>query len=302
MKNINNLKESENIIKYRVTSKGLSVKKVLLDNLGISTRLFRKLSKNKLIFLNNKKVKPGQLTNKGDTITIIMKDEDQNIKPQNIPLDIIYEDYDLLILNKQPYMVVYPTKSHKDNTIANGIAYYFNQKGINKKIRFVNRLDMNTSGILVVAKNSFGHQQMSRQFENNIVEKKYITIVKGRLKKEKGLINKPIGIDDDNPIRRKVKDEGKEAVTKYKVIEKYKDASLVEVKIETGRTHQIRVHLSSIGHPIIGDTLYNEETELIKRQALHSYSLKFKIPRTGKQKEVIAKIPNDMKRLIKLLK
>ncbi|TAH59581.1 MAG: RluA family pseudouridine synthase, partial [Gottschalkiaceae bacterium] len=228
----------------------------------------------------------------------LMEDEIENSIPINIPLDIIYEDYDLLILNKQPNIVVHPTKSHLDDTIGNGVAYYFKSKNIKKKVRFINRLDMGTSGILVIAKNSFTHQQLSKQMEEDSIEKMYTAVVKGVIEVENGVINAPIGKKEDEPMIREVMKDGQHALTKYKVIERYSDATLVQVKIETGRTHQIRVHMKYIGHPIIGDILYNKESDLINRQALHAHYFKFNHPRTGEEKEVKANLPEDMKELL----
>lgn len=231
-----------------------------------------------------------------------MEDEINNINPENIKLNIVYEDNDLLILNKEEDIVVHPTKSHQSNTLSNGIAYYFKEKNIKKKIRFVNRLDMDTTGILIVAKNPFAHQQMAIQFENNTVEKKYLALVEGIVKKEEEIIDEPIGREEDKSIRKIVTPKGQQALTKYKVKARLKEATLLEVQIFTGRSHQIRVHLNHIGHPIIGDTLYNKKSPYIKRQALHSYYLKLKHPRTKENIEFIAQLPKDMSLLIDQMK
>lgn len=300
--NVNSFKESESVILFCIETTGTPVKEILSKKLNISSRLVRKLQESNGILLNGNKVSMDKITTKGDTLIIEMDDENQEIKPQDIPLDIIYEDYDLIVVNKQPYILVHPTKNHKDNTIANGLANYFKEKNINKKIRFVNRLDMNTSGILVIAKNPFGHQQMAQQFENNTVDKRYIAVVNGRLDKEYGVIDKPIGRSNEDSIKNLVTKKGRRAITKYWVIERYNNATMLEVKIETGRTHQIRVHLNHIGHPIIGDTLYYKTSELIDRQALHSYSLEFNIPRDGRKIKIYADLPEDMRRLIQSLK
>lgn len=160
---------------------------------------------------------------------------------------------------------------------------------------------MDTSGIIIVAKNSFAHQQMSLQFENHTVEKKYLAIVKGRFKNDNGIIDLAIGREEERSIKKIVTESGQQAVTSYKVLESYNDASLLEVQIFTGRSHQIRVHMDHIGHPIIGDTLYNESSNLINRQALHSYYLKANHPRTKKEIEFLANMPFDMENLKKSL-
>jgi 23S rRNA pseudouridine1911/1915/1917 synthase len=160
---------------------------------------------------------------------------------------------------------------------------------------------MDTTGILIVAKNSFAHQQMAIQFEDNTVIKRYLTVVSGNVKSNEDIIDDPIGREDENSIKKVVSPSGQKALTKYNVIELYKNATLLEVQIFTGRSHQIRVHLEHIGHPIIGDVLYNEESPLIKRQALHSNYLKALHPRTKEEIEFYAPLPNDISNLIRLL-
>lgn len=195
-------------------------------------------------------------------------------------------------------MVVHPTKSHQSNTLSNGIAYYFNQNNIKKKIRFVNRLDMNTSGILIVAKNPFAHQQLALQFEENLVKKKYKTIVDGVVSKDRQVIDLPIGREEDKSIRKTVTKDGQSAITKYIVLNRLENMTLLDVEIPTGRSHQIRVHLSHLGHPILGDSLYGRESSLIDRQALHSYYIGLKHPRTKEAIEFFADLPKDMKNIV----
>ncbi len=298
---MNLFEESENIIIFEVDEENLDLEEFLFKK-DLSRRLFTKLYRNKHIYVNGKFQRKGLLLGVGDIVSIYMEDEEQNIGGENIDLDIIYEDFDLLILNKKPNMVVHLTKSHQKNTLSNGIANYFMEKGIKKKIRFVNRLDMDTSGVLIVAKNPFAHQQMALQFEENKVEKKYKAIVSGVVEKDMDYIDIPIGREEENSIRKVVSENGQEALTKYSVLERYENASLLDVQIFTGRSHQIRVHLNHIGHPIIGDTLYNEGSPYINRQALHSYYLKIKHPRTKESIEVIAPLPKDMEQLIDHLK
>jgi len=298
---MNLFQNSENVIVIKVDEEGKKLGQYLLEK-DISLRLIKKMFKDKTVYVNGQKARKKQLLKPGDVISLVIEDEVENSVPEPIDLDIIYEDYDILVLNKQPYMVVHPTKSHQQNTISNGVSHYFKSKGINRKIRFVNRLDMNTSGILIVAKSAFAHQQLALQFLRNEVEKKYIAVVDGVVEKDEDVIDLPIGRVDSLDIRRAVMDDGEHAITKYRVLERYDNATLLDVQIFTGRTHQIRVHLNHIGHPIIGDSLYNKESAMIGRQALHSYYMKLKLPRDGREVEFKAPIPEDIRNLIEYLK
>ncbi len=296
------MKESENVIIFDINTPGMTIEEVLKEHYGISGRLFRRLQKSKELYLNGKIAKSNVIVKKGDRITMIMEDEIETSIPIDIPIDIIYEDFDFLILNKQPNIVVHPTKSHQEDTIANGVAYYFKKHNINKKVRFINRLDMGTSGVLVIAKNSFTHQQMSAQMGEGTIDKKYLAVVKGIVEKDEDTIDLPIGKEENEPMIRSVMDNGQNAITKYRVIDRFDTATLVEVKIETGRTHQIRVHMKHIGHPIIGDELYDEPSQIINRQALHAFEFRFKHPRTGEEKEIIASLPQDIENLLSKLR
>lgn len=299
MKLFNNM---EKMMTIEVEKDGVDLEEFLKEDYDISSRLFRKLYSRNLILVNGQFQKKNVSLNKGDVVSIIIEDETDNTPPQDIPLDIIYENEDVILINKKPYIVVHQTKSHQTNTMANGVSYYFKSKGIKRKIRFVNRLDMNTSGILIVAKSAFAHQQMALQFDRREVEKKYLAVVSGVVEKDEGIIDLPIGREEDRSVKKTVTEDGKQAITKYKVIERYCDATLLDVQIFTGKSHQIRVHLNHIGHPIIGDTLYHETHTHIDRQALHSYYLKIRLPRDKDKRVFIAEMPEDMKKLVEYLK
>ncbi|BCZ44721.1 pseudouridine synthase [Clostridium gelidum] len=291
---------------------GTKIREYLKTELGLSTRLIRSASLDKRIFVNNEAVKMNRILNVGEIIKInLAKDESQDIAPEKMDIDVIYEDEDILVVNKKPFMVVHPTKSYQSGTLANGVINYFMESNQNCIVRLVSRLDMNTSGLIIIAKNQFAHGMLSKEMSDNKVEKRYLAIVHGNLEKDSGTIDLPIykpeEIEDGvkNGIRRVIDERGQRSITHYKVIESFKNASLVECKLETGRTHQIRVHLSNMGHPIYGDTLYGfgeEEEDLIKRQALHAYALDFKSPRTGEMLELKSELPEDMKELINKLK
>lgn len=293
--------ESESIIIFNCKEDGIDLEELLYKR-NLSGRLFRRLYRQKSIYINGKVAKKRCRLKVGDIVSISMEEEVNDISPEKMELNIIYEDIDLLILNKDHDIVVHPTKSHQSNTLSNGIAYYFKEKDIKKKIRFVNRLDMDTTGILVVAKNPFAHQQMAIQFENNTVEKRYLTLVHGIVEKDEEIIDKPIGRDGEGNIKKIVTPDGQRALTKYIVKERLKDSTLLEVQIFTGRSHQIRVHLEHIGHSIIGDSLYNEKSAYIERQALHSYFLGLVHPRTKMPIEFTAPLPEDMIYLIEQMK
>ena len=280
-----------------------TLKEVLLDKLNFSVRSISKMIREESVFVNGVYKKPSSKVNKGDLIEVKIDEDMANFEAQNLNLDILYDDFDIIMVNKPPFMVVHPTKSHFDNTIANGVTYYIKEKDEKVKIRFVNRLDMNTSGLVIVAKNAYAHHTLSLDMSNDDVEKKYITVVKGIVKDDEGTINEPIYRPTEDSIKRVVDERGQASVTHYKVLERLDDATVLEVKLETGRTHQIRVHMSHIGHGIIGDELYGYEDEnLINRQALHAYSLVFNQPRTKERLEFKADLPNDIKHLIEKLR
>ena len=275
-----------NLISYINEDDDLTLREVLLDRLNFSVRYASKLKRFKTVTVNKN-----------------FKKLDKKVIEGDLNLNIIYDDFDLIMVDKPPFMVVHPTKSHFENTMANGVTDYIIKKGEDVKIRFVNRLDMNTSGLVIVAKNPFAQHVLSSEMKDDDFEKKYITVVKGIIEEDEGTINQPIYRPTDDSVKRVVDERGQESITHYKVIERLNDATIVEVKLETGRTHQIRVHMAHIGHPIIGDELYGFVDEnLIKRQALHAYSLKFRQPRTKELLEFKADIPEDMKILIQKLK
>jgi len=275
----------------------------LISEYDFSQRLIRRLKKDDAIKLNDNLVSVRQTIISGDVLEILFKDEEINYEPENIDLDILYEDGDVLILNKLPFMVVHPTKTHLNYTLANGIANYFIKNNIKKRIRFVNRLDMNTSGIIIIAKNSYAHQYIQNQMENNTIIKKYTAILTGDFPYDEGIIELPIGKLEKGDIKRKVFAGAKNSVTIFKKFENfYENGAIVEVELKTGRTHQIRVHFNHYNNPLLGDELYGEKSDLINRQALHSSYLKIKVPRQKESIEISSEIPEDMELAIKRLR
>lgn len=291
-----------NLISY-TNNEDLSLKEVLLDKLNFSVRSLSKMKREQSVLVNGEFKKPSTKVKKGDLIEVKIEEDMANFEPQDLNLEVLYDDFDLIMVNKPPFMVVHPTKSHYDKTIANGVTDYIIKNNEKVKIRFVNRLDMNTSGLVIVAKNAYAHHTLSQDMSEDKVEKTYITVVKGLVLDNEGTINKPIYRQTEDSIKRVIDERGQSSVTHYKVLERLNDATVLEVKLETGRTHQIRVHMESIGHGIIGDELYGYvDEELINRQALHAYSLEFDQPRTKEKLSFKADLPKDIKDLIEKLR
>ncbi|MEL7649282.1 MAG: RluA family pseudouridine synthase [Sedimentibacter sp.] len=290
---------NDNILKYTIQENGKTVKGILSENLNFSRRLSKRLELSDSIFLNGSITKLNKKVAAGDIIKIQFDEDEDEYNAVNIPIVIVYEDTDLLVVNKPPYIVVHPTKSHQDNTIANGVAYYFREKGLQRKVRLVNRLDMNTSGIVIIAKNPYAHNELANQMKSNTVDKYYYAIAEGIIREDEGTINAPIARLNPEDITRVVDPSGKECITHFKVEKRLDNMTLVRLRLETGRTHQIRVHLKHIGHPILGDTLYGNESNLIDRQALHCHEMKFRQPLTGEEITVTCPLPEDMSYLIK---
>ncbi len=291
-----------NLISY-TSNEDSTLKQILLDKLNFSVRSLSKMKREETVLVNKEFKKPSTKIKIGDLIEVKIEEDMANFEPQDLKLEVLYDDFDIIMVNKPPFMVVHPTKSHNNNTIANGITDYIIKKDEKIKVRFVNRLDMNTSGLVIIAKNAYAHHILSKDMSDDKVQKKYITVVKGIVKDDKGTINQPIYRQTEDSIKRVVDERGQASITHYKVLERLNDATVLEIKLETGRTHQIRVHMEYIGHGIIGDELYGYVDEnLINRQALHAYSLDFDQPRTKENLEFVAKLPMDIEELIEKLK
>jgi len=280
---------------------GMKLMDVLHQSMELSGRMIRRSKKEKAIKLNAQRVSLNSRIRKDDLITIEMAMEPNIFEPEDIPVNVVYEDADLLIVNKQPFMVVHPTKGHPHGTLANGIAKYFLDEGLDIKIRFINRLDRDTSGLMMIAKNPFAQTVISEQMIANEVTKEYLAIVHGQVDLDAGTIDAPIGLENEDDIERKVLTDGKDCVTHYEVVQRYPNATLIKIQLETGRTHQIRVHFRHIGHPLFGDVLYGGDQEKINRQALHCTRMVFKLARPSELIELRADMPADMKLLLEKL-
>ncbi len=280
----------------------LKIKDLLIDELNFSVRSISKMKRDKNIYKNGQPAKPTSMAKPGDIIEIEINEEKAGFEGQNLGIAIVYEDQDLIVADKPPFMVVHPTKSHFDGTLVNAITYHIGRTGEDCRIRFVNRLDMNTSGLVVIAKNSYAHHKLSLDMGQDRVHKEYLAIVEGIISQDSGTLDFPIYRETDDSISRVVDPRGQRSITHYKVLQRLDGASLVNLRLETGRTHQIRVHLSHIGHPIMGDDLYGRpDSSLIDRQALHAYKLIFDQPRLGDRIELKSSLPKDMVGLLEKL-
>lgn len=284
---------------------GLKLREYLRKNKKLSGRLIKGAAIDGRIEVNDNRVKLNYILKLKDIVSIdLAKEESQNVNPEKMDIDIVYEDEDIVVVNKRPGMVVHPTKSYQSGTLANGLLYHFREEGENCIVRLVSRLDMDTSGLVIVGKNQFAHMCLARDMKGKDFEKSYIAIVHGNMENKEGTIDLPIYRPENvMGIKRIIDDRGQKSVTHYKVLESLKSADIVKLTLETGRTHQIRVHLSSMGYPIYGDSLYcdHDDSKYIDRQALHAYRLKFPHPRTGKIVELETDLPNDIKKLIEKL-
>ncbi len=289
--------------RHTVTSSeaGLEVRDIMRANFDFSARLRNRIKREKLVTLNGEKTEGWIKPSPGDVIEIRLPEEKSGFEPEPIPLFPVFEDDDLLIINKQPGLIVHPTKGHPRGTVANALMYYMEETGRHFKIRFVNRLDMDTSGLLVVAKNAYCQNDYTRQMKENTVEKRYIAILRGIIEEDSGTVDLPIGRPDPENVARGVMEDGAPSVTHYRVLERFTESpfscgyTLTELILETGRTHQIRVHMSHTGHPVAGDWLYGGSNPLlIDRQALHAAGLTFTHPITKKRLSFEAPLPSDM--------
>lgn len=273
---------------------------VLKEQFLLSDRLITKLKKANKIYLNSLPTYTKKSVTVGDTVSVLIdfEEDNSNIVASNIPLNIIYEDDYLLVLNKPANIAIHPSILHFDNSLSNGVKFYFDKLGLKKKIRIVNRLDRNTSGIVILAKNEYIQECLIKQMKTNEFKKEYLAIAKGILESKSGTLNFPIARKEGSIIERTVSSDGDSAITHYDVVKEFNNLSLVHIVLETGRTHQIRVHFSHIGHPILGDTLYGSPSKLINRQALHSYKLTFIHPVTKKELILESSLPNDIKNII----
>ncbi|AQT83845.1 putative RNA pseudouridine synthase YlyB [Paenibacillus larvae subsp. larvae] len=275
---------------------------------GVSRTQIQQWIKEGHISVNEKQVKPNYKLAEGDRIKLNIPDPEQvDIRPEPIPLDIYYEDKDVIVVNKPRGMVVHPAPGHSSGTLVNALMYHCKDlSGINGEMRpgIVHRIDKDTSGLIMAAKHDKAHASLADQLREHSVTRKYLALVQGNLAHEQGTVEAPIGRDPkDRKLYTVTEKNSKEAVTHFVVMERFGDYTLTELKLETGRTHQIRVHMKFIGHPLVGDPAYGKsKKEWIRGQALHAAVLGFKHPMTREYLEFEAPLPEDMKQLIHSLR
>lgn len=299
--------------KYEINSELVGIrldKAIAMKEIDLSRVAIQRLLDEEKILVNGKKAKSAYKIQNGDEITIFAEEPKEiKLEAEEIPLDIIYEDDDILVVNKQKGLVVHPGNGNPNGTLVNAVMAHCKDSlsGIGGEIRpgIVHRIDKDTSGLLIIAKNDKAHINMSEQIKNHQVKKTYIALVRGHMKENKATIDMPIARSDKERTKMAVSKRGKRAVTHVTVLEKFEKFTLLEVIIETGRTHQIRVHLAEIGYPIVGDFVYSNGKNPfgVEGQMLHSSRLEFKHPITGQEIKLEAPLPQYFKNiLIKLMK
>lgn len=235
---------------------------------------------------------------KGDTLCIQIKEEDssEKIPPIELPFPVVYEDEDIVVVNKPANMPIHPSLNNYENTLGNAAAYYFMQQGKTFIFRCINRLDRDTTGLTILAKHMVSCSMLQSDMVERRISREYLAIVEGVFENTEGTIDAPIGRKEGSTIERIIDyEKGERAVTHYRVLEQKEDVAMLALKLETGRTHQIRVHMTSIGHPLVGDFLYNPQNKGMLRQALHAWKLSFTHPITKNVLNLEAPIPEDMK-------
>ncbi|MGB4312512.1 MAG: RluA family pseudouridine synthase [Natronincolaceae bacterium] len=275
----------------------------------LSRSYIQKLIKGNHVKVNNEPQKPNYIIKSGDEIGINLPEiEELSIKPENIHIDVVYEDGDIVVVNKQQGIIVHPAQGNLSGTLVNGLLYRYGSElsDINGIMRpgIVHRIDKDTSGLLVIAKNNDSHKILAGQFKQHTVNRKYHAIVSGIIKETNATIDAPIGRDPADRLKRRVIGGGRHAVTHFRVLDRFKDHTYIEATLETGRTHQIRVHFSYIGRPILGDPVYGYKNPKfrLKGQVLHAKTLGFVHPGTGEYVEFTSSLPGYFNKLLKVLR
>jgi RluA family pseudouridine synthase len=278
---------------------GRTVQEILTGPMGISRRMIQKLTRSKGIQLNRRAPFLGKKVRAGDVVSArVAGDEEPGLEPVEMPLAIVHEDADVLLIDKPPFLLVHPTSPEQTRTLSHGVAWHLRSEGLRTKVRPVHRIDRDTSGLVLFAKSQLAHAQLDRQLREGTLQREYLALVHGAVPEDAGAVDAPIGRHPHAPHLRAVREGGEPALTRWRVVERYSDAALLALELETGRTHQVRVHMAHIGHPVIGDRQYGGRAVAgLKRQALHAWRIAFAHPATGEPLRFEAPLPEDLARV-----
>ncbi len=288
-------------MKYQVNQNDIRLDNFLAEALEISRSQVTKMIKAKEVLVNEKIVKPGFLLKENDIITVNHVSED-GVKPEKMDLDIVYEDDDVLVINKANGVVVHPGAGNHSGTLVNGLLYHTKLSDVNGEVRpgIVHRIDAYTTGLLMVAKNNKAHEILAEELAEKKTYRKYVALVWGVIESDTGEIDAPIGRSKSDRKKMAIRADGKEAITHFKVLKRYEKATLIELRLETGRTHQIRVHMDYIGHPLVNDPVYGNRKLFDETgQCLHAKELGFVHPTTGKYIQFDSELPECFTNILK---
>lgn len=281
-------------VRYAVTPahEGQELRRFIKGKREFSSALWKRVKWNGKVLINGEAVHNARtILHEGDVV-ILSWSEENEVVPSDIPLSIVYEDADVLVVNKGPGMIIHPTSREAHDTLVNGVAGYFSRKHEDAGIHPVYRLDRNTTGLVVVAKSAMGQYELSKS--HDCIYREYLALAAGPVVPAEGTIEEPIGRKPGSIVEWMVRPDGKWASTEYRVLAANDRASLLRIHLKSGRTHQIRVHFSYLGHPLLGDDLYGGPMDLMKRQALHAFSVSFHHPKSGRALHFEAPLPSDM--------
>lgn len=288
-------------MKYQVNQNDIRLDNFLTETLDVSRSQVTKMIKAKEVLVNEKIVKPGFLLKESDIITVNHVSED-GVKPEKMDLDIVYEDEDVLVINKANGVVVHPGAGNHSGTLVNGLLYHTKLSDVNGEVRpgIVHRIDAYTTGLLMVAKNNKAHEILAEELAEKKTYRKYVALVWGVIESDTGEIDAPIGRSKSDRKKMAIRADGKEAITHFKVLKRYEKATLIELRLETGRTHQIRVHMDYIGHPLVNDPVYGNRKLFDETgQCLHAKELGFVHPTTGKYMQFDSELPECFTNILK---
>ncbi|HLM68824.1 MAG TPA: RluA family pseudouridine synthase [Longimicrobium sp.] len=283
---------------------GRKVQDILTGPMGVSRRMIQKLTRAKGLRHNRKPAWLAARVRAGDVIAArLQMGETAGLEPVEMELAIVHEDAELLVVDKPPFLLVHPTAPEQDRTLAHGVAWHIRQQGLHAAVHPVHRIDRDTSGLVLFAKTGHAHHRLDVQLRAGEIRREYLALVEGVVAGDRGTIDAPIARNPRNPSLRAVREGGEAALTRYEVVERFAAATLVRLELETGRTHQIRVHMQHAGHPVLGDRQYGRKgVDTIKRQALHAERLAFVHPSSGERIELTAPLAPDMQAAVDQLR